>query len=155
MRKRRQPPPIAALAASVALAACATSSPPPAADVGTPSIRAEELVGGWGFAVFYNPADRARIETAARQQCGKPFMIGRGPHGGIMMYAAGEAQPQEMVVKAGAGGKQYIGPTGEPGGAEDSEIVSYDGRVLLLRDLGADQSGRARFSVFVRCAPKA
>ena len=123
--------------------------PPPAAA----SIRPEELVGRWGYAAYYNEKDRPRIQAAAKAQCTRPVTISRGPNGGIMMPMVNQSQ-QELTVKGGPGGKNYIGPPGEAGAPQDSEIVSFDGNVLITRTVASDESGHAN-SVYVRCGPKA
>src|SRR5450432_1666469 len=100
-------------------------------------IRSSEIIGRWGYASFHRPEDRVRTETAARGQCSHPFVIGKGPTGGVMMYPPDQTQMQEFWLKGGAGGKNYIGPHGDAGGTEDREIVSLDGRVMVLRFVDA------------------
>ena len=90
-------------------------APPPVAEIPA-SIRAEELVGRWGYGAYHNDADRVRTEAAARAQCGQPVVINRGPNGGVMMYLADSAQLQELSLKGSASGKNYIGPPGPPAG---------------------------------------
>jgi hypothetical protein len=134
------------------LAACATSSvaPQPAA---SSSIRPEELVGRWGYAAYYDEKDRARIQAAAKAQCTRPVIISRGKNGGIVMPMVNQSGA-ELAIKGGPGGKNYIGPPGDAGGQQDSEIVSFDGNVLITRTIAADETGHAN-SVYVRCGPKA
>src|ERR1700755_458231 len=65
-----------------------SSSPEPAAEPGMApempaSIRADEIVGRWGLASYQNPADRARTEKMARDQCKQPYVIGAGQSGGV------------------------------------------------------------------------
>ncbi len=115
------------------------------------TIRPEELVGRWGFAAYHREEDRARIEAAARGQCGKPYVITRGPTGGIMMHLADQAQQQELVLKGGPGGKNYIGPPGPAAGPQDREIISFDGRVLITKFVDSEVAGRYGTSVYVRC----
>src|SRR5262249_7478964 len=150
--------PPAAAGIALALAACtgANIGPPPAQEaVGSPSIRPADIVGRWGYAAYYNETDRPRIEAAARSQCsGRPIEIGIGPTGGLIMPVANQAQSQEVMIKGGPGGKNYIGPPGQTLGAQDNEIVSFDGRVLILRTATPDPTGRMS-SVYVRCAPRA
>ena len=55
------------------------------------------------------------------------------PSGGVIMHLADEAQPQELRLKGGPGGKNYIGPPGPGGSEKDREIVSFDGRVMQTR----------------------
>jgi len=152
----------AALAAS-ALAGCASQqleAPPPAAPppvTALPaSIPARDLVGRWGFASFHKDADRARTEVAARGQCNQPYVIGAGPSGGVMMYLADQSQLQELRLKGGPGGKNYVGPANEGAGdMHDREIVSFDGRVMLLRWIDPEVAGRYGTGIYVRCAARA
>ena len=146
----------------LALAGCATSTPQQEA---TPAalpqpelpaaVRATEIVGRWGYAAFHKPEDRARIEANARGQCKQPFTIGQGPTGGVMMYLADSSQLQELRLKGSQGGKDYIGPAGETPGPQDREILSFDGRVMLLKFVDPEIDGRYGTGVFVRCAPRA
>jgi hypothetical protein len=143
------------------LAGCATQQPePPAAPPPVtplplpPSFQPQELVGRWGYASYHRPEDLARTEAAARRQCGKPYIINRGPTGGVMMHLADQSQPTELQLKGGPGNKTYIGPGPEPGGEQDREVVSFDGRVLVLHWLDAEVQGRYGNGVYVRCAPR-
>jgi len=49
------------------------------------------------------------------------------------MPLADTPQPQELRLKGSSAGKDYIGPAGETPGPQDREIVSFDGRVLILK----------------------
>jgi hypothetical protein len=167
--------PIAAVAAALALAGCAGglgsfggfgggSPPPPDPSTVQPlpapeipaSMRSSEVVGRWGFASFHDPKDRARTETNAKNQCGHPYVIGQGPSGGVMMYPADQRELAELRLKGGPGGKNYIGPAGEPGGGpHDQEVTFFDGRVMILRHLDPEVAGRYGTGVYVRCAPRA
>ena len=152
---------VAALSA-LALAACTTNQGPPqeaaAPPMTQPAIasqyRPEEVVGRWGYGSYHNDGDRARTEPAARGQCGQPVVINRGPSGGVMMYLADSAQLQELQLKGSASGKNYIGPPGDAGGAQDREIVSFDGRTMVLKWMDQDVAGRYGIGVYVRCAPE-
>jgi hypothetical protein len=132
-----------------------SSEPPPAAPSATllpASIPAQDLVGRWGLAAYHKPEDRARTETAARGQCRQPYNISRGPTGGVIMHLADQSQPTELVLKGGPGGQNFVGPGDEPGGsARDREIVSMDGRVMVLRWVDPEISGRYGNMVYVRC----
>jgi hypothetical protein len=120
------------------------------------TIRASEVIGRWGYASYHDPKDRARTEANARSQCTHPYVIGQGPNGGVMMYPADQSQLTELFLKGSPGGKNYIGPAGQPGGSmQDEEIVSFDGRVMLLRYVDPEVAGRYGTGVYVRCAPKA
>jgi hypothetical protein len=164
----RLPPPFAVLivmAVASTLPACTgmpgfgsnSEPPPPAAAVATPSrYAAEELVGRWGFTSYQKEADRARTEVAARGLCRQPYVIAKGPGGGVMMHLPDQRQQTELSLKGGPGGKNYIGPPGEEAGAaQDREILSFDGRVLITRYVDPDAANRYGNMVYVRCAPRA
>jgi hypothetical protein len=139
------------------------SSPPTQAAAPAPeiapeipaSIRSTELIGRWGYTSFHRPEDRIRTEAAAKGQCAHAFVIGQGPSGGVMMYPPDQAQMREFWLKGGPQGKNYIGPHGEGGVAEDREVVSLDGRVMVLRYVDADVASRYGTGIYVRCAPRA
>ena len=147
----------------LALSACTTSSPPveqaAPAPMGQPAIPSryhpEEIVGRWGYGAYHNDADLARTTAAARGQCGQPVVIARGPGGGVMMYLADSAELQELQLKGSQNGKNYIGPHGSSGLMDDREIVSFDGRVMVLRFVDPEIAGRYGTGVYVRCAPRA
>ena len=117
--------------------------------------RPSEIIGRWGYAAYHKPEDRARTEANARGQCKQPFVIGQGPSGGVMMYLADSAQLQELRLKGSQGGHDYIGPAGQTPGPQDREIVSFDGRVLVLKFVDPEIDGRYGTGIFVRCAPRA
>jgi hypothetical protein len=119
------------------------------------SIRADEIVGRWGLASFQNPADRARTEKMAKDQCKQPYVIGAGQSGGVVMHLADQATPQELRLKGSPSGKNYIGPAGPTPGEQDREIVSFDGRVLITRFIDKDAATRYGNMVYIRCAPRA
>jgi hypothetical protein len=82
---------LGAAAAAFALAACASGSgtgPQAMAPAGPvevpPTVKPQEITGRWGLAAFHKPDDRARTETAARNGCKQPYVIGMGPGGGVM-----------------------------------------------------------------------
>ena len=145
----------------LALAGCATSVPQPDATAALPQpeiparVRASEVVGRWGYAAYHKPEDRARTEKNARGQCKQPFVIGQGPSGGVMMYLADLSELQELRLKGTQVGRDYIGPAGETPGRQDREIVSFDGRVLMLKYVDPEVDGRYGIGVFVRCSPRA
>jgi hypothetical protein len=146
---------VSALAAI--LAGCMTTSPEPApapAAAARPSITSEMLVGKWGLASYRKDADKARTEAQAREQCGKPYVIGKGPTGGVMMYQPDQSKAQELVVKAGDGGT-YIGPADDPAGGQlDRRVVSFDGNVMVTQWIDPDVVTRYGTMVFVRCSAK-
>jgi hypothetical protein len=143
-----------------ALQACQTAGPqaeaPPPPQPELPSkVRPSEIVGRWGYAAYHKPEDRARTEANARGQCKQPFVIGQGPTGGVMMYLADSSQLQELRLKGSTDGHDYIGPAGPTPGPQDREIVSFDGRVMLLKFVDRETDGRYGTGIFVRCAPRA
>jgi hypothetical protein len=119
------------------------------------TIRADELVGKWGLASYQNPADRVRTEGQAKAQCKQPYVIGAGASGGVIMHLADQATPEELRLKGSQGGKNYIGPAGPPGGEQDREIISFDGRVLVTRFMDKDAATRYGNMVYVRCGARA
>ena len=146
----RSPVMAAAMAlAALALTGCATSPQQEATPAALPQpelpsrIRATEIVG------------RARTEAIARGQCKQRFSIGLGPTGGVLLYLADSTQMQELRVKGSTSGRDYIGPAGQTPGPQDREIVSFDGRVMLLKFVDPEIDGRYGTGVFVRCAPRA
>lgn len=135
----------------------ASEAPPPAPEAPTlpPSFPPQDLVGRWGLAAYHKDEDRARTEAAAANQCRQPYIISAGPTGGIMMHLADQATPTELRVKGAPGGKNYIGPAEDPpGGPQDREVVSFDGRVLALRWIDSEVEGRYGTMVYVRCGPE-
>jgi len=154
--------PLVAVACS-ALAACTTTpqqyaDPTPAAPPQPElpaKVRSSEIIGRWGYASYHEAKDRTRTEANARGQCKQPFVIGQGTSGGVLMLLADSPQPQELRLKGTQGGKDYIGPAGDTPGPQDREIVSFDGRVLVLKYVDPEIDGRYGTGVFVRCAPRA
>ena len=123
----------------------------PSLQAGPPAFPPQDIVGRWGLAAYHKDEDRARTEAAARGQCKQPYVIVLGPGGGVMMHLADQATPTELRLR-GVGGKTYIGPAdGEPGGAQDREVVSFDGRILILRWMDSEIQGRYGTMVYVRC----
>jgi hypothetical protein len=149
--------------AALALAGCATAPEPggpadmPAAVPELPpAFRAQEIVGRYGLAAYHKAEDRARTEANARGQCSKPYVIGAGPSGGVMMHLADQPQLQELRLKGAPGGKTFIGPAGEPPGSrQDREVLSFDGRVLVTRFVDPEIDTRYGTSVYVRCGARA
>jgi hypothetical protein len=152
--------PLLVLALS-ALSACSTTTGPQAEAPAPPQpempakVRPSEIIGRWGYAAYHKPEDRARTEANARGQCKQPFVIGQGPTGGVMMYLADSSQLQELRLKGSTNGHDYIGPAGPTPGPQDREIVSFDGRVMLLKFVDPETDGRYGTGIFVRCAPRA
>ncbi len=137
------------------LAGCA-SEPPPAPVVAAPSISPDALVGKWGFAAYHRDSDRPRTIKEALAQCNKPFVINKGPNGGLMMYLADEPKLSELVLKAGSDGKTYLGPPGDPpGAADDRQVLDVDANSFTTIYVDPDNSSRYGTSVYERCGKRA
>jgi hypothetical protein len=146
---------------ALALAGCATGGPPPpeqmeAAPVPLlpPAFPPQDIVGRWGLAAYHREEDRPRIEQAAASQCKQPYVISLGPTGGVMMHLADQAKPEELRLKGAPGNKTYIGPEGPPAGMQDREVISFDGRVLVLHWVDPEVQSRYGSMVYVRCSPE-
>ena len=99
--------------------------------------------------------DRERIEAAAAKQCKQPYVITLGPTGGVMMHLADQATPEELRAQGRARRQDLYRPGGRPpGGMQDREVVSFDGRVLILRWMDPEVQGRYGTMVYVRCPPE-
>jgi len=173
MRNARKllPLTLTVVATSLALAGCGSfnmpsfnfggsSEPPPPppleASIMPSKYAPEEFVGRWGFTSYQKEADRARTVKAAGGLCRSPYVIAKGPSGGIMMHLADQRQPSELRLKGSPEGKNFIGPATEPSGAaQDREILSFDGRVLITRYVDPDAANRYGNMVYVRCSPRA
>jgi hypothetical protein len=145
------------------IAGCTTNQPeqppPPMAPEVTPTLPptfpAQDLVGRWGLAAYHREDDRARTVEAAAKQCRNPYLISPSPTGGIMMHLADQSTRSDLALKGAPGGKNFIGPHGEPpGSTEDRQVVSFDGRVLILRWMDPEVQGRYGTMVYVRCGPQ-
>ena len=133
-----------------------SEQPPPPPMQSLPSaFPPQDIVGRWGLAAFHKPEDRPRTEAAAADQCKQPYIITLGTSGGVMMHLADQATPTELRLKGAQGGKTFIGPADDPpGGQQDREVVSFDGRVLVLRWMDTEVQGRYGTMVYVRCGPE-
>ncbi len=143
---------------ALGLAGCATGpqleqpAAPSVVPTLPPAFPPQDIVGRWGLAAYHKEEDRARTEAAAARGCNQPYVITLGPSGGVMMHLADEATPTELRLKGAPGGKTYIGPAdAEPGSAQDREVLSFDGRVLILRWMDSEVQGRYGTMVYVRC----
>jgi hypothetical protein len=147
---------------ALGLAGCATTAPapeqpppPPVVPTLPPAFPPQDIVGRWGLAAYHKEEDRARTEAAAANQCRQPYIITLGPTGGVMMYLADQATPTELHLKGAPGNKTFIGLEGEPPGSiQDREVITFDGRVLIMRWMDPEVQGRYGTMVYVRCAPE-
>ena len=135
------------------LAGCATE-PPPAPVVAAPSISSDQLVGKWGFAAYHRDTDRARTIKEAMAQCNKPYVVAKGPSGGVMMNLADQATLSELVLKAGPDGTTYLGPPGDAGTADDRIVTDVDANSFTTNWVDPDNAARYGTSVYERCGQK-
>ena len=135
------------------LAGCATE-PPPAPVVAAPSVSSDQLVGKWGFAAYHRDTDRARTIKEAMAQCNKPYVIAKGPSGGVMMNLADQATLSELVLKAGPDGATYLGPPGDAGTADDRIVTNVDANSFTTNWVDPDNAARYGTSVYERCGQK-
>ena len=68
-----------------------------------------------------------------------------------MMLGHDSPKVQDMTLKGSVEGKTYVGPTGDPAGGDDREVVSFDGRVMILKWVDPEVAGRYGTMVLVRC----
>ncbi len=148
------------VAGAFALAGCATSNVPGPAEPVAPAVvplmppafPPQDLIGRWGLTAYHNEADRQRTIAAAGNQCRNPYVITLGPTGGVMMHLADQPTPTELALKGAPGNKTYVGPKEDPpAGNQDREVVSFDGRVLVLRWMDPEVQSRYGTMVYVRC----
>ena len=115
-----------------------------------PTVPADKLVGRWGLGAYLRDTDRARTEKEARSQCSNAYVIKAGSNGGVIMHLADEKEPEELYLKT-SGGKTYLGPAGPAPMAEDREIISNDGRIMITRFMDPDVVKRYGTSIYIRC----
>ena len=121
-----------------------------------PAFPPQDIVGRWGLAAYHKDEDRPRIETAAAGQCKQPYVITMGPTGGVMMHLADQATPTELRAQGSAGWQDLYRPERRAARRplQDREVVSFDGRILILRWLDPEVQGRYGTMVYVRCGPE-
>lgn len=121
---------------------------------GTGSVQAqsaEQMVGRWGLAAYFRDADAARVTAAARGFCNAPYIIARGPNGGVMLNQPDQPQKSEHMIATGFMGRTTIGPAGDASGPKDREFVSFQPNQFVLRWLDPTVANRYGVMVFVRC----
>src|SRR4029077_583090 len=96
---------------SVFIAGCG-ETPAPTPAIVAASVSPDQLVGKWGFAAYHKDEDRARTIKEASAQCNRPYVINKGPTGGLMMNLADQKELSELVLQAGPNGQTYLGPPG-------------------------------------------
>ena len=140
--------------AGLYLAGCA-SSPPPAPIVATSTVAVDQLVGKWGLASYHKDEDRTRTIKEAMAACNRPYVINRGPAGGVMMYLADQKELSELVLKVGPEGKTYLGPPGDVPTADDRQILDADPNSFTTIWVDPDNAARYGTMVYERCGKRA
>jgi hypothetical protein len=135
------------------LAGCASEAPAPVAPLAA-AVSPDQLVGSWGFAAYHRDSDRARTIKEALGQCNRPYVIGKGPNGGVMMHVADSAELTELVLKPGPDGSTYLGPPGPAAGADDRIVSNVDANSFTTTFVDADNAARYGTSVYERCGQK-
>ena len=138
---------------SVFAVGCA-ETPPPAPAIVAPAVSADQLVGKWGFAAYHRDEDRARTIKEAAAQCNRPYVINKGPTGGVMMNLADQKELSELVLKAGPNGQTYLGPPGDAGTADDRIVTNVDANSFTTVWVDPDNASRYGTSVYVRCGKR-
>jgi hypothetical protein len=136
------------------LAGC-VSEPAPAPVVAAPAISPDALVGKWGFAAYHRDTDRERTIKEAAAQCNRPYVIAKGPTGGVMMNLADQRELSELVLKAGPDGRTYLGPPGGAGTADDRQVLDVDPNSFTTVWVDPDNASRYGTSVYERCGKRA
>ena len=75
-------------------------------------------------------------------------------NGGVMMYLADQATPQELVLKPGKDGVTYLGPAGDPGGADDRQVLDVDANSFTTLWVDPDNAARYGTMVYERCGKR-
>lgn len=138
---------------SVFVAGCG-ETPPPTPAIVAPAISSDQLVGKWGFAAYHKDEDRARTIKEARAQCNRPYVINKGPNGGLMMNLADQKELSELVLKAGPNGQTYLGPPGDAGTSDDRIVSNVDANSFTTVWVDPDNASRYGTSVYVRCGKR-
>jgi len=125
--------------------AVGASAPAPA------NISRDALVGRWGVASFHTEKDRKRTEAEARGQCKQPYVIAKGPGDGVMMHVADDPKLYELRLKAGPGGKNYLGFEAPAGDPQDRELLSVKPKEIVTRFVDPDANARYGTFIYSRC----
>jgi hypothetical protein len=145
---------VALIAAS--LAGCNSSQTVDPGVQGVPSVPStispDSLVGRWGVAAYHRDSDRPRTEGEARRQCSNPYVIKKGPNGGLMMHLADESESRELVLKGSPSGVTYLGLPGAAATSSDREIVSVSENTFTVKWVSPDNSTRYGTMVYIRCS---
>src|SRR2546426_1130937 len=69
----------------------------------------------------------------------------------LSLDLADARQQVEMRLKSGTDGRIYLGPEGPAPDSRDREVLTFDGRMLVMRWVDPEIAGRYGTSVYVRC----
>ncbi|UZF94172.1 hypothetical protein [Bosea sp. NBC_00550] len=127
------------------LASATQSAPAPT------NVTRDALIGRWGIASFHTEKDRKRTESEARAQCNQPYTIAKGAGDGVMMHVADDPKPYELRLKAGAGGRTFLGFEAPAGDPQDRELLSVKPNELVMRFVDPDAHRRYGTFIFIRC----
>lgn len=115
------------------------------------NIGVDKLIGSWGIASFHTEKDRKRTEAQAKAGCSQPYVIRKGPDDGVMMHVADDAKLYELRLKAGPGGRTFLGFEAPAGDPQDREILSASDSMLVMRFVDPDAHRRYGTFIYVRC----
>jgi hypothetical protein len=60
-------------------------------------------------------------------------------------------EQHELRLKLGSDGKIYLGPEGPAPEPRDREVITFGGRLLVMRWVDPEIAGRYGNSIYVRC----
>ncbi|HEV7261170.1 MAG TPA: hypothetical protein VGN82_25555 [Bosea sp. (in: a-proteobacteria)] len=115
------------------------------------NIGLDKLIGSWGIASFHTEKDRKRTEAQAKAGCNQPYVIKKGPDDGVMMHVADDAKIYELRLKAGPGGRTFLGFEAPAGDPQDREILSATDSMLVMRFVDPDANRRYGTFIYARC----
>jgi hypothetical protein len=128
-------------------------NPSPTPAIVAPAVSPDQLVGKWGFAAYHKDEDRARTIKEASAQCNRPYVIAKGPTGGVMMNLADQKELSELFLKPGPNGQTYLGPAGAAG-PDDRIVSNVDANSFTTVWVDPDNASRYGTSVYVRCGKR-
>ena len=117
--------------------------------VAAPAISPDQLVGKWGFAAYHRDTDRARTIKEARAQCNKPYVIGKGPNGGVMMNLADQATCRNWCSRPARTERPISGRPAPPATADDRIVTNVEAN-SFTHELGRPRQRGALWHVGVR-----
>ena len=111
---------------------------------------ADDFVGRWGVASYWNKEDKAKAPGWAKQSCGQPYIIEKNEAGNLMMFVA-DGERREVKLK---GKKLTPAESKLPEGSAKMHvrtITAFEpGSFELTWDNGAF-AGRYGTVVYVKC----